>query len=99
MTPTVTVTGTVVHEWNYYTVATRLHSECARSALNFLFSARLCDALDTCYDHWHGKYTGKPKPKGLWKPWRSVANRAMVEKKEKTNPADNNYDGRNFITE
>ena len=53
VTPTLTVTGTVVHEWNYRTVANRLHSECSASALNFLFSAELCDALDKCYDHWH----------------------------------------------
>ena len=53
VTPTLTLTGTVVHEWNYRTVANRLHSECSASSLNFLFSAQLCDALDKCYDHWH----------------------------------------------
>ena len=42
---------------------------------------RLCDALDTCYDHWHEKYTGKPKPKGLWEPWRTIATQAVVESK------------------
>ena len=32
VTPTLTVTGTVVHEWNYRTVANRLHSECSAIA-------------------------------------------------------------------
>ena len=129
VTPTVTITGTVVHEWNYNTVraalrivphtghccvvwrcltrsgalisqvAPKLHGECANSELNFQFSARLCDALDKCYNHWHEQYMGKPKPADLWPAWRSVSSQTNIAKKEEIKPEDNNYDGRNYITE
>ena len=66
VTPTVTVTGTVVHEWNYYTVATRLHSECSRSALNFLFSSVSSQAVCLCVCFiglFHYKNTKNQEPK------------------------------------
>lgn len=80
-------------------VAPKLHGECANSELNFQFSARLCDALDKCYNHWHEQYMGKPKPADLWPAWRSVSSQTNIAKKEEIKPEDNNYDGRNYITE
>ncbi|KAJ8607482.1 hypothetical protein CTAYLR_009432 [Chrysophaeum taylorii] len=98
-TPTITITDTVVHERNFAAVADKLHSECARQVLDFRFSAALCDALDLCYNAMHLRFAGTPKPPRAWPPWRLVAGAALVEQREATSPADNNYDGRNYITE
>lgn len=49
--------------------------------------------------HMRNRYTGKPKPADLWPPWRSVSSQENIDKKEKIRPEDNNYDGRNYITE
>jgi hypothetical protein len=45
------------------------------------------------------RYTGKPKPADLWPPWRRVSSQKNIDEKEKVRPEDNNYDGRNYITE
>jgi len=98
-TPTMTVTGTSVHRHNYQVVADRLHSECAYSAMQFGFSSALCDALDKCYLVWHKILEGKPAPKGRWKPWKKAATRKQVRKLRAIDPASNNYDGSNHITD
>lgn len=46
-------------------VARMLHLECSESKLKFKFSAKLCDALDKCYNHWHEKYVLVPPPRLL----------------------------------
>jgi len=99
-TPTATLTDTAVHARNFAAVADRLHAECAREALDFKFSGALCDALDTCYNALHRRFKGgRDKPPSMWRPWRGLASPALIERREKTDPAENNYDGRNYITE
>jgi len=96
---TMTITGTVITPNNFESVADKLHSECAQAALSFDFSAKLCDALDTCYYVWHKILAGKDAPAGRWLPWREVATSEEIRKKEARKPTDNNYDGRNYISE
>lgn len=98
-TPTMTITGTVVTGANFEGIADKLHGECYRSELNFGFSSKLCDSLDKCYSAWHKRFKGKPKPSHRWRAWRDLASDAEIAKKEKVNPKDNNYDGRNHIGE
>lgn len=99
-TPTVTITDTAIHAHNFRAVIGQLHSECARDSLNFKFSAALCDALDTCFvtlhDLFDSKETTNSKPPP---PWRSIATPALIQKREAISPIENNYDGRNYITE
>jgi len=35
----------------------------------------------------------------LFPDWRTVASKTDIREKESTRPEDNNYDGRNYITE
>ncbi len=44
-------------------------------------------------------HLGKPKPANKWKPWRKIAKKAQIKSASKIKPEDNNYDGRNYITE
>ena len=53
----------------------------------------------SCYGYWHEIYEGKPKPPDKWSDWRELASREQREKRERTKSTDNNYDGRNYITE
>lgn len=100
VTPTITITDTALHERNFDAVADKLHAECTRDLLNFKFSARLCDALDLCYDTMRRIFVkGEGKPSTVWPPWRTVAGDAVVKKRQNTKVSDNNYDGRNYITE
>ncbi len=59
----------------------------------------LCDALDGCFSALHQTHAGVKKPKGKWAPWRTLAAKDYIKKTEDVSPNDNNYDGRNFITE
>jgi len=98
-TPTMTVTGTVVHGGNFEFIADKLHSECVKSALAFDFSADLCDALDDCYQLWHKVLKGKEAPPSRWKPWRELATPSEEAKRNAQLSTGNNYDGRNYIAE
>lgn len=98
--PTITLTDTAVHEKNFAAVADKLHGECAAEVLDFKFSGALCDALDACYNALHRRFKGgRDKPPSMWRPWRGLASPALIDRRDKTNPVDNNYDGRNYITE
>ena len=55
-TPTMTVTGTVVHADVFDSVARQLHGECTGRASDFMFSAALCDALQSCYPLWYKRW-------------------------------------------
>ena len=98
-TPTTTITGTVVLQNQFDAVGGMLHKECANDWLDFRFSAKLCDALDVCLALWHKRFRGEDKPEGLWPPWRSQADPAILKKRKKIKPQHNNYDGRNYIGE
>lgn len=98
-TPTITITDTAIHAKNFAHVADMLHAECTRDAFNFKFSATLCDALDSCYDALHRRFTGQGKSDSAWPPWRSVATKAVIDKRQGIHVTENNYDGRNYITE
>lgn len=98
-TPSMTLTGTVVTKANFADVADKLHSECTHSALSFDFSGKLCDALDRCYPLWHRYLTGEEAPTGRWDPWRDIASASDAAKKDRVKPKDNNYDGRNYISQ
>ncbi len=102
--PTMTVTGTVVSGFNYRSIATQLHRECAFQHLSFDLSGPLCDALDKCYVLWHQALSGNKDKKAarkearrLWPRWRSLAGRDIIQKKDRRDALGNNYDGRNFI--
>lgn len=95
--PSMTITGTSVHQHNFEKIADKLHSECTRSALSFDFSGSLCDALDMCYPLWAKYLSSQDFPARRWKPWREVAQHEEVTKKDMKNPTENNYDGRNYI--
>jgi hypothetical protein len=95
--PSMTITGTVVHQHNYQLIAEKLMSECTESKMGFSFSARLCDALDTCYPMWDQHFKANNRPNR--KSWREFASREEIAKKERVRPEENNYDGRNYIGE
>ena len=81
-------------------VADKLHGECTSEVMDFRFSGDLCDALDTCYNVLHRKFKGgRDKPPSMWRPWRNIAAPALLEKRATIDPLQNNYDGRNYITE
>lgn len=96
-TPTMTITSTVVVRSNFESVARRLHSECAKSAMSFDFSGKLCDALDKCYQTWYKVLKGKKAPENWIRPWRETSTAENEAKKDAIHPAHNNYDGRNWI--
>ena len=105
-TPTVTLTDTFVHARNYRRVAARLHGDCARDELRFRPSAALCDALQHCYDDWERRWgehedarVATRVSRAAFPHWREVASAGLVEERERTAPRENNYDGRNYITE
>lgn len=98
-TPTITLTDTAMHARNFEAIAERLHSECARKALDFKFSAALCDALDSCYDALYSRFAGRPKPRSSFPPWRTLASPDIIKEREATLATHNNYDGRNYITD
>mmetsp|Transcript_10772 Transcript_10772/g.35701 ORF Transcript_10772/g.35701 Transcript_10772/m.35701 type:complete len:547 (-) Transcript_10772:1026-2666(-) len=98
-TPTVTITDTAVHEQNFRAVTDVLHRECAYDVLDFKFSAALCDGLDACFDTLYSDDEPQKTRRAPFPPWRSVASPETIAKREATTPTDNNYDGRNFITE
>ena len=98
--PTATITDTAVHARNFAAVADKLHGECTSEVMDFRFSGDLCDALDTCYNVLHRKFKGgRDKPPSMWRPWRNIAAPALLEKRATIDPLQNNYDGRNYITE
>jgi len=98
--PTATLTDTAVHAQNYGAVADKLHSECGRRALDFKFSGALCDALDSCYTAMQRRFGGGGIPQmDRWPAWRTVAGKDLVATRDAASPLDNNYDGRNYITE
>ena len=96
--PTITLTDTAVHQRNYQAVADKLYGECTREVLDFKFSGALCDALDKCYGALYELYGGD-EPYSIYRPWREVASQELIEKRDRVSPLDNNYDGRNYITE
>jgi hypothetical protein len=105
-TLTMTVTGTVVNAFNYGAIATQLHRECVYAHLSFDLSGPLCDALGDCFVLWHqhfNKYKDKNKMRKealrRWKPWRKLASREEIMKKDDPSSIGNNYDGRNYINE
>ena len=59
-----TITDTVAHAHNFESIADQLHATCANNKHTFDFSAKLCDALQTCYEYWHEVYKGEPLPEG-----------------------------------
>ena len=68
--------------------------------------AELCDALQTCFDNWEfewggheDEYVSAAVAEDRYPDWRTVANDETIKRREGTKPADNNYDGRNYITE
>lgn len=102
--PTMTVTGTVVSKFNYHSIATQLHRECAYSHLSFDLSGPLCDELDKCYPLWHQAFSGiknkkqaKKEARRIWPKWRSLANKKIRRKRDEPESLGNNYDGRNYI--
>lgn len=104
--PTMTVTGTVVSTFNYRSIATQLHRECAYSHLSFDLSGPLCDALDKCFVLWHTHLSGnkdraaaKREARRIWPRWRSLASRDLQRKRDSRDALGNNYDGRNYINE
>jgi len=96
-TPTTTITGTVVTGDNFRDMTRMLMKECAEDGLSFDFSGKLCDALDDCYAVWHKILDGRTATKHP--KWRDRASPAVISRKDKINPKDNNYDGRNYIGE
>ena len=104
--PSMTVTGTVANSWNYESIATQLHKECAYNHLSFDLSGPLCDALDDCYMLWHERFSGiedakqaRKEARRRWKPWRKLASRALKKQRDSLSALGNNYDGRNYINE
>lgn len=97
--PSMTVTGTVVHKYNFELIADKLYYECTTGQLQFDFSGKLCDALDKCYPLWHKYLKGHDVSPNRWRPWREAASAEIVKKKDAMRPTENNYDGRNHITE
>ena len=101
-TPTMTVTGTVVHAGVFDSVARQLHGECTGRASDFMFSAALCDALQSCYPLWYKRWRPRQATDAnmarLFPPWRSVAKADRIKEKEARRPEENNYDGRNYIS-
>ena len=103
-TPTMTLTDTVAKASNAEGIMMKAFGECSgKEALNFDFSAKLCDALSKCSKWWKEKATAAGKP---WKvftidfdQWRTMADKDHIVKVEKTDPSHSNYDGRNYITE
>ena len=49
-TPTLTLTDTVIDEYNFEAFNDRLWEKCTGNRATFMFSAALCDALDVCYE-------------------------------------------------
>lgn len=98
-TPTMTLTDTVAHDGNAQGILRKTYGECTgRAPLNFDFSSELCVQLDECATFWQSR--DKTGWKNEKRPnWRSEAIDGEVAKKEKMTPAENNYDGRNYITE
>jgi hypothetical protein len=96
--PTITLTDTAVHQRNYQAMADKLYGECTREVLDFKFSGALCDALDTCYGALYELFGGD-EPYSIYRPWREVASQELIEKRDAISPEENNYDGRNYITE
>ena len=100
-TLTLNVKGQVVSAFNYRSVATQLHRECAYSHLNFDLSGPLCDALDNCFLLWHQAFSGEKNRKKvvkegrrLWPKWRSLANPTLQTRRDAPSALGNNYDGR-----
>lgn len=105
-TPTVTVTDTFVHAANFRQLARKLHDDCVRDRLRFHFSGELCDALQTCFEDWELYWGGHESRRAAAEyaraalpRWRDVATEDVVRKRDSTRPSENNYDGRNYITE
>jgi hypothetical protein len=42
---------------------------------------------------------GGDEPYSIYRPWREVASQELIEKRDRISPLENNYDGRNYITE
>ena len=79
--PTVAMTGTVVHAGNWHKVAQRLRGDCVTpAAMRLHFSAPLCDALDVCFGQWRRQWgAGRGS---AWPPWREVASMQTVHAKK-----------------
>lgn len=97
--PTITLTDTAVHAQNYQAVASKLYGECTREVLDFKFSGALCDALDSCYHVFHELFGSSAEPFSIRRPWRDVASPDLIARRDAASPDENNYDGRNYITE
>ena len=101
-TPTMTLTGTVVHAGTYDSVARQLHKQCCSDHAGFMFSAALCDALQTCYSLWYKRWRPQHAKADnmarMFPPWHSVAPAHRVKEMKALRPDENNYDGRNYIS-
>ena len=68
--------------------------------MNFDLSAKLCDAVEQCATWWNNAASAAGVDVQVHsRDWRADAVNGAVERREKTDPTHNNYDGRNYITE
>jgi len=96
VTPTATITNTLVTESNHMALESKLRGTCIRNEVLQDFSAELCDALENCYPLWRERFGGSSASKEPT-TWRDFATADEVKIKEARRPQENNYDGRNFI--
>jgi hypothetical protein len=53
MTPSISVTGTMIDQNNWQLVASELRQQCSHNKWRWNFSKELCAALDKCHEFWH----------------------------------------------